>query len=183
MSLAAFGSEIPRVPGTRSKGGGPGVTPLDSSAIDELKSREGLLFQSANSLNLEPRLPPRGLVSLDSNGSAGSAAVSHWLRTQRSGGLPVRAPPPPRSGPIRVSVEAWQLSLPPVPTKVWQPGPQLREHEGVPDQEWVRVAVSPLGVYTVLDVEDYLTGPDASTVSWESEEFKLVLIPSSEPVP
>ena len=189
VSLAALGIEIPRVPRTRSKGGGPGVTPLDSSAIDELKSPEGLLLQCANSLNLEPRLPPRGSLGLDFDGGFsypvpkyGSGPVSHWLRSQRSGCLPVRAPPPPRSSPIRVSAKAWHVSLPQVPTKVWQPGLQRREHERVPDHQWVRVAASLLGVYTILDVEDYLTGPDTSTVLWESEELNLVLLPSSEPV-
>jgi hypothetical protein len=44
------------------------------------------------------------------------------------------------------------------------------------------VAVSLLGTYTVVDVEDYLTGPDATTVSWEFEELDLVLLPSSDPV-
>ena len=47
---------------------------------------------------------------------------------------------------------------------------------------WSRVAVSLLGTYTVVDVEDYLTGPDATTVSWEFEELDLVLLPSSDPV-
>jgi len=40
------------------------------------------------------------------------------------------------------------------------------------------VAVSLLGIYTVVDVEDYLTGPDATTVTRESEELNLVLLPS-----
>ena len=44
------------------------------------------------------------------------------------------------------------------------------------------MAVSLLGIYTVVDVEDYLTGPDATTVTWEFEELDLVLLPSSEPV-
>jgi hypothetical protein len=44
------------------------------------------------------------------------------------------------------------------------------------------VAVSLLGTYTVVDVEEYLTGPDATTVSWEFEELDLVLLPSSDPV-
>ena len=47
---------------------------------------------------------------------------------------------------------------------------------------WSRVAVDLLGVYTVVDVDDYLTGPDATTVSWEFEELDLVLLPSSDPV-
>ena len=47
---------------------------------------------------------------------------------------------------------------------------------------WSRVAVDLLGTYTVVDVDDYLTGPDATTVSWEFEELDLVLLPSSDPV-
>jgi hypothetical protein len=45
------------------------------------------------------------------------------------------------------------------------------------------VAVDLLGVYTVVDVDDYLRrGPDATTVSCEFEELDLVLLPNSDPV-
>ena len=87
----------------------------------------------------------------------------------------------------RVSALEWQASLPPVPpTRVFQrwPGRNLQFGFQGPARvsEWSRVAVSLLGIYTVVDVEDYLTGPDATTVAWESEELNLVLLPSSEPV-
>ena len=87
----------------------------------------------------------------------------------------------------RVSAKEWQSSLPPVPpTRVFQKDPFKHLQFGFqgPDRvsEWSRVAVSLLGIYTVVDVEDYLTGPDATTVTWEFEELDLVLLPSSEPV-
>ena len=87
----------------------------------------------------------------------------------------------------RVSALEWQASLPPVPpTRVFQrwPGRNLQFGFQGPARvsEWSRVAVSLLGTYTVVDVEDYLTGPDATTVSWEFEELDLVLLPSSDPV-
>ena len=87
----------------------------------------------------------------------------------------------------RVSALEWQASLPPVPpTRAFQrwPGRNLQFGFQGPARvsEWSRVAVSLLGTYTVVDVEGYLTGPDATTVTWEFEELDLVLLPSSEPV-
>ena len=161
VSLAAVGVGVPRVPRTRSKGGGVGVTPLDSSVVDAARPKP---LQSVNALGLDAPLPS-----------------VEWLRTLQLG-LWSGAPPPRKPAPPRLSAKAWQLSLPQMPTKVWQPGLQRRGHECVPDHQWVRVAASLLGVYSILAVEDYLTGSDTSTVSWESEELNLVLLPSSDPV-
>jgi hypothetical protein len=49
---------------------------------------------------------------------------------------------------------------------------------------WSRVAVDLLGVYTVVDVDDYLRrGPDATTDPVPTfEELDLVLLPNSDPV-
>ena len=100
----------------------------------------------------------------------------------------------------RVSALEWQASqyLEWQPALEWRRGSHRRGFGGFqkwpgrnlqfgfqgPDRvsAWSRVAVSLLGTYTVVDVEDYLTGPDATTVSWEFEELDLVLLPSSEPV-
>jgi hypothetical protein len=44
------------------------------------------------------------------------------------------------------------------------------------------VAVSLLGTYTVVDIEDYLPSLGATTASWELEELDLVLRLSADPV-